>query len=59
MTNLESISKNQRYYSASKGLHSQGYGLPSGHVQFVRVGPQRRQSSKELMHSNCGVGEDS
>ena len=23
------------YYSANKLLHSQGYGLPSGHVQFV------------------------
>ena len=25
----------------------------------VRVGPQRRLSTKELMLSNCGVGEDS
>ena len=24
----------QRYYSVDKGLYSQGYGLPSGHVQF-------------------------
>ena len=24
----------QRYYSADKGLHSRGYGLPSGHVQL-------------------------
>ena len=25
----------------------------------VRVGPQRKLSTKELMLSNCGVGEDS
>ena len=24
----------QRHYSADKGLYSQGYGLPSGHVQL-------------------------
>ena len=24
----------QRYYSANKGLYSQGYGLPSGHIQL-------------------------
>ena len=24
----------KRHYSANKGLHSQGYGLPSGHVQW-------------------------
>ena len=31
MTNLDSIEK-QRHYSADKGLYSQGYGLPSGHI---------------------------
>ena len=31
MTNLECVEK-QRHYSADKGLYSQGYGLPSGHV---------------------------
>ena len=25
--------KKQRHYSADKGLYSQGYGLPSGHIQ--------------------------
>ena len=25
----------------------------------IRVGPQRRLSTEELMLSNCGVGEDS
>ena len=24
----------QRHYSANKGLYSQGYGLPSGHIQL-------------------------
>ena len=31
MTNLDSVEK-QRHYSANKGLYSQGYGLPTGHV---------------------------
>ena len=31
MTNLDSILKS-RHYFASKGLSSQGYGFPSGHV---------------------------
>ena len=33
MTNLDSVEK-QRHYSANKGLHSRGYGLPTGHVQL-------------------------
>ena len=33
MTNLDSLLKS-RYYSADKGLYSQGYGLPSGHVRL-------------------------
>ena len=32
MTNLDSVLK--RHYSANKGLHSQGYGLPSAHIQL-------------------------
>ena len=32
MTNLDSIFKKQRYYLSNKGLFSQGYGFPSGHV---------------------------
>ena len=31
MTNLDSVLKS-RHYSANKGLHSQGYGLPDGRV---------------------------
>ena len=33
MTNLECVEK-QRPYSADQVLYSQGYGLPSGHVQL-------------------------
>ena len=33
MTNLDCAEK-QRHYSADEGLYSQGYGLPSGHVQL-------------------------
>ena len=49
--------KKQRHYFAKKGLSSQSY------VWIVMYGcesgPQRRLSTKELMLSNCGVGEDS
>ena len=33
MTNLDSVLKS-RHYSADKGSHSQGYGLPSDHAQL-------------------------
>ena len=33
MTNLN-CDKKQRHYSADKGPDSQGYGLPSGHIQL-------------------------
>ena len=33
MTNLDSVEK-QRHYSANEDPYSQGYGLPSGHVQL-------------------------
>ena len=32
MTNLDSIFKKQRHYSANKGPSGQGYGFSSGHV---------------------------
>ena len=32
MTNLNKCVAKQRHYSANKGLHSQGYGLPDGRV---------------------------
>ena len=47
----------QRHYFANKGLSSQGYGFSSSHVW--RMGLWRRLSTKELMLSNCGAGEDS
>ena len=34
MINLDSVLKSQRCYSITKGLYSQGYGLPSGHVRL-------------------------
>ena len=35
MTNLDDVFvEKQRHYLANKGLYSQGYGLPSGHVQL-------------------------
>ena len=33
MTNLDSLLEN-RHYSADKGSYSQGYGLPSDHIQL-------------------------
>ena len=38
MTNLDSVLKS-RLHSADKGLYSQGYGLPSGHLWLLRAGP--------------------
>ena len=34
VTNLHNLLKKQRLYFAEKGPYSQGYGLPSGHVQL-------------------------
>ena len=34
MTNLDSCVEKHRHYSADKGPYSQGYGLPSDHVQL-------------------------
>ena len=42
--------KKRRQYFADKDLYSQSY---------VRAGPYRRMSTKELRLSNCGAGEDS
>ena len=48
----------QRHYFANKGLSSQSYGFSSSCTD-VRIGPQRKISTEELMLLNCGVGEDS
>ena len=50
--------KKQRHYFAKKGPYSQSYG-PVVMYGDVRVGPQRRLSTEELMLLNCGIGEDS
>ena len=49
----------QRHYSVNKSPYSQGYGLSSqwSH-KAVRVEPQIRQNTKELMPSNCDAEED-
>ena len=49
--------KKQRHYFANKGPSSRSYGFSSSHVR-MRVGPQRKLSTEELMLLNCGVGED-
>ena len=49
--------KMQRHYFAKKGPYSQSYG-PVVMYGDVRVGPQRRLSTEELMLLNCGVRED-
>ena len=48
--------KKQKHYFANKGPYSQSYGFPL--VMFrCKSGPKRSLSTKELMLSNCGVGE--
>ena len=36
----------QRCYSADKGLYSQGYGLPSGHVQLWKLDHKEGRAPK-------------
>ena len=50
--------KKQRRDFADKGPSSQSYGFSSRHV-WMRVRPQRKLSTKELMLLYCGTGEDS
>ena len=45
MTNLDSVEK-QRHYSADKGLYSQGYGLPSGHVWLWELDSKEGRTPK-------------
>ena len=49
MTNLDSILKSRNIILPTK-VHI---------IKDVRVGPSRMLGAKELMLSNCGVGEDS
>ena len=49
LTNLDSVLKSsafQRHCSADKGLCSQGYGLPSGHMQLWELGHKEGRTSK-------------
>ena len=50
--------KKQRHHFANKGPYSQSYSFSSSQVP-MRVESQRKLSTKELMFSNCGTGEDS
>ena len=36
----------QRYYRADKGPYSQGYGLPSGHVQLWKLNSKEGRAPK-------------
>ena len=46
----------QRLYSANKGPHSQGYGLPSGHVHLWELN-RKEGGAQRIMPSDCGAGE--
>ena len=50
--------KKQRHYFADKGPSSQSYGFSGSHVWMRELGYIRKLSAEELMHLNCGVGED-
>ena len=53
MTNLVSILKS-RDNTANQGPYSQSYSF-SIVVMDLRVGPQRKLNTEELMLSNCGA----
>ena len=57
MTNLDSILKSRDITFANKSLSSQRYGFSSSHVWMWEL--DYKESAKELMLLNCGVGEDS
>ena len=50
--------KKQRHHFADKGLYSQSYGFPSGHVQMWELNHKNVLSAEELMLLSCGAGED-
>ena len=47
VTNVDSVEK-QRHYSADKGSHSRGYGLPSGHVWLWELDHKKSRKPKNL-----------
>ena len=44
--------KKQRHYSADKGLYSEGYGLPGGHIRFREL-DHKEGRAPQMMPSNC------
>ena len=59
MTNLDSVLK-QRHPFAEQGPYSQSYGFSSSRIQLWLLDHiEGWLSTKELMFSNCGAGEDS
>ena len=53
--------KKQRLYFANKGLYTEtkAFCFFQQKRKDLRVGPERRLNTEELMLSNCGVEEDS
>ena len=57
MTNLDSVLKSRHFTFPAKVHIVKAMILPVV-IMDVRVGPQRRLSTKELMFLSCGIGED-
>ena len=57
MTNLDSVLKSRHFTLPAKVHIVKAMILPVV-IMDVRVGPQRRLSTKELMFLSCGIGED-
>ena len=58
MTNLDSILQSRDITLPAKVHLVKAVVFPVV-IYDVSVGPERRLSAKERMHSNCGAGEDS
>ena len=58
MTNLDSVLKSKDITLPTK-VHMVKAMIFPVVKYYVRTGPYRRQSAKELMLLNCGAGEDS
>ena len=59
MTNLDSVLKSEDVTLPTKVCIIKAMIFTVVICTAVRVGPERRLSTKELMLKNCGVGEDS
>ena len=51
--------KKRRHHCTNKGLSSQSWGFSSGHEWMWELEHREDLIAKEVMISNCGVGEDS